>query len=92
MKVVEKILTATKRFIDFCLAAIGGAIIMAVVAFMGYSFIDMIANPISIQEEQCFMSVQVFQCVREHCPEVGWCSIEEYETVEKKCHNECVAQ
>ena len=87
MKVVE-----TKEKVNFVLAALGGAAIMLLWALMAYGVYDVIANPLSIQEEQCFMSVEVFQCVREHCPEVGWCSIEEYETVEKKCHNECVAQ
>ena len=88
MKVVETV----EKICEFILAAFGGAAIMAVVAFMGYSLIAMVANPISPQEEACFMALEVSSCVRTQCPTVDSCSIEEHELVWQECHEECVAQ
>ncbi len=88
MKVVETI----EKISDFILATLGGAAIMGIVAFMLYGVYDVIANPISLQEEECFMSVEVSSCVRTQCPTVDSCSTEEHELVWDECQDECVAQ
>ena len=46
----------------------------------------------SSHDDVCFMSVEVMECARQECPTPDSCSIEEHEIVEKKCHNECLAQ
>ena len=100
MKVLEAMFNGLCKVADFILAVFGGAAIMGVVAFFGYSILHVFTNPTSPQEEACLMSVEVSSCVRTECPIVegaggAWrhiCSPEEYDDLYAECYAECVAQ
>ena len=70
-----------KKFVKLCY-----------VALLAWVVYEALTNPISLQEEACFMSVEVHTCVRQTCPTVDSCTPQEHELVWDQCHEECVAQ
>ena len=80
------------NLIDFILAIAGGAGLMMVVGLLGYCIYDVATSDVTLQQEECFMSVQVSSCVRTQCPTVDSCSTEEHEMAWDQCYDECVAQ
>ena len=92
MKVLEAVLTALEFFNDVILLVLGIPCILAWIVFLCYSVVEVATSDITIQEEQCFMSIDVNTCVRQVCPNVDSCSTEEHKLAWFQCHDECVAQ
>ena len=92
MKVLETIVVALEFFNNMILLVLGIPCTLAVIGFLGYSVIEVATSDITIQQEECFMSLDVSSCVRATCPTVDSCSTEKHERAWDQCYDECVAQ